>query len=157
MANTKKQSKTKSRTSKKDISTPRAKTASKSAATSRSSSRVQSAGSASEENFAQASYQKAKSFIDQNTNLPTAGLALAGAGILALISTQKGRSFIKAGAEAVISLVNLQAVTTAVTDALPESISSTFKSEKPLQSKTDFASTKRASGKQAAKSAKAQF
>ncbi len=152
MATSKKQSKTKSKAPKSKSAT-RAKAASKST---RGSNRVEM--KATEEGFAQASYQKARSFIDQNANLPTAGLALAGAGILALVSTQKGRGLIKAGAEAVLSLVSLPAVTEAVTGVLPESIKSTFQQEKPVKSKTDFAAaSKRSSAKQSSKSAKAQI
>lgn len=93
-----------------------AKSKGSSASTKRSTSgsaRSKSARSASSQadvSLAQASYGRAKEFVGSNANLPTAGLALAGAGVLALVSTQAGRNLIKAAADAVVSLVNLPAI-----------------------------------------------
>lgn len=127
------------------------KSASAKSAKTRGAQVGQSLGKSADQSVAQASYKRAKDFVGTNANLPTAGFALAGAGLLALISTQAGRNLMKSAAEAVISLVN----SPAITEAIPESIKAPFKSSdksQALNSKTDFASSKRATGKSASKS-----
>jgi hypothetical protein len=124
-----------------------------SAKSSRGEDSRQQAGQA-DQGVAQASFQKAKEFVGSNANLPTAGLALAGAGVLALVSTAAGRNLVKAAAEAVISLVNLPVLK----ESLPDVVTKQFSSnEQPMGSKTDFAPAKRGQGKQNQKSTKAQI
>lgn len=49
---------------------------------------------------------RAREFVESNANLQTAGIALAGAGILALVSTQAGRSLLKTASDTIIDLVS---------------------------------------------------
>lgn len=52
------------------------------------------------------SFSRARDFVEANANLQTAGIALAGAGILALVSTQAGRSLLKTATDAVVNVVS---------------------------------------------------
>lgn len=61
--------------------------------------------SGSEEGIVPASMSRAREFVGANANLQTAGIALAGAGILALVSTEAGRKLIKSATDAVVNLV----------------------------------------------------
>ena len=152
MATAKKQSKSKSASS----SSSKASKQGRSTKTAKSAkTRGAQLSQSADESVAQASYKRAKDFVGSNANLPTAGFALAGAGLLALVSTQAGRNLMKSAAEAVISLVN----SPSITDSIPESFKAPFKSDKSqeLGSKTDFSPSKRTTGKSANKSAKAQF
>ena len=50
------------------------------------------------------SFARAKNFVEENANLQTAGIALAGAGLLALVSTVAGRSLMRTAATTVAKL-----------------------------------------------------
>ena len=50
------------------------------------------------------SFSRARDLVTDNVNLQTAGFALAGAGILALVSTAAGRALVKSAAATVAKL-----------------------------------------------------
>ena len=49
---------------------------------------------------------KARGFVEANASFQTAGIALASAGILALVSTEAGRSLLRTASDAVISMIS---------------------------------------------------
>ena len=53
--------------------------------------------------------QQARGFVESNASVQTAGIALAGAGLLALVSTPAGRKLMRVAADAVVSLVSTNA------------------------------------------------
>jgi|GEM_PF-6103446 len=52
------------------------------------------------------SLSRAREYVGSNMNLQTAGIALAGAGVLALVSTEAGRSLIRTAASTVARLAS---------------------------------------------------
>ncbi len=50
--------------------------------------------------------KQARGFVESNASVQAAGIALAGAGLLALVSTPAGRNLIRVAADAVVSLVS---------------------------------------------------
>jgi hypothetical protein len=74
---------------------------SKSQSSGRSQEQGQNSSSSSEEGF---SFSGARDYVQENVSLQTAGLALAGAGILALVSSAAGRSLIRTAATSVARL-----------------------------------------------------
>jgi hypothetical protein len=79
---------------------------SRSASTRKAARPVKQASSSNDESLSSASFSRARDFVEANANLQTAGIALAGAGILALVSTQAGRNLIKSATDAVVGLVS---------------------------------------------------
>ncbi len=67
----------------------------------RASAQTKSESSSNEEGF---SFARARDYVEDNVSLQTAGLALAGAGILALVSSAAGRSLIRTAATSVARL-----------------------------------------------------
>jgi hypothetical protein len=68
---------------------------------SQSSNRSQAQESSSDEGF---SFSRARGYVEDNVSLQTAGIALAGAGVLALVSSAAGRSLIRTAAASVARL-----------------------------------------------------
>lgn len=75
----------------------------RSSSTGSSQSRGASARSSEDEGL---SFSRAREVVASNLNLQTAGIALAGAGVLALVSTGAGRSLIRTAASTVAKLAN---------------------------------------------------
>ena len=73
----------------------------KSQSQSQSSNRSQGQESSSEES---STFSRARGYVEENVSLQTAGIALAGAGILALVSSAAGRSLIRTAATSVARL-----------------------------------------------------
>jgi hypothetical protein len=58
-----------------------------------------------DDSLATVSLSRAREFVGTNAHLQTAGIALAGAGILAMVSTEAGRKLIKTAKDAVVHVV----------------------------------------------------